>query len=58
MYETYDHLAFRELMSDACGGPTLIILMSTIVRYNIILFRFNTLIWILWMKGQYTLRYK
>ena len=23
MYKTYDHLAFRELMNYACGGPTL-----------------------------------
>ena len=35
MYETYDHVAFRELMNDACGGPTLIILS------NMILFHFD-----------------
>ena len=23
MYETYDHLTYRELMNDACDGPTL-----------------------------------
>ena len=33
MYETYDHLAFKDLMNDACGVPT----TKMVNRWNIII---------------------
>ena len=43
MYETYDHPAFRELMNDACGGPTLIIQSDIILLYFDLMALYNKL---------------